>query len=306
MGNFSIKIKWQVLRTRLYLEHLRWRNFVFPTLLFVCFVSFLVGIYVVWGSENIWTSLAAAGGNALHFCELNRVDELVRQPANTWSNLAFVAVGLVVMAIGFADLKQGMERRKSPNFLVRYPIFSILYGLSAVYVGVGSLLYHASLTAFFQKHDQMGMYALIFMILAFSFNRIFPAIKLWGSWRSFHLFNIAGAFFSFLMVFGLWQYFNINIFFPIAIGVVLISHLYYEFFMKKSVAFTKYILIALLSFATGFAIWMLDRSHIVCSPESWFQGHAVWHLLSAMSALLIYMYYRTDTVPVSEKLQPVK
>lgn len=304
MSSFSIKMKWQVLRTRLYLEHLQCRNFVLPALLFVFLVSFLVSAYAIWGSQNIWMSLTVAGGNALHFCELNRVDELIRQPANTWSNLGFVAVGLLVIAVGFADLKQGMARRKSHNFLVRYPIFSILFGLSAIYVGLGSLLYHASLTEFFQKHDQMGMYALVFVILAFSLNRIFPAIKLFGNWRSFHLFNLAGAAVSFLAVFVVWQFLNINTFFPIALGLVLITHLYYEFFVKKSTAFTKYILIALLSFAVGFTIWMLDRSHIVCSPESWFQGHAVWHLLSALSALLIYMYYRTDTAPVSEKLLP--
>ncbi|HRN93681.1 MAG: ceramidase [Chitinophagales bacterium] len=302
MNKLSIKLKWQVLRTRLYLEKIYWKNFRTAAVLLILLVGSLLACYNLWGAENIWYALAAANGNALHFCELNRIDALIKQPSNTWSNLAYIPVGLAIVSLGFADLRQGMERRKCENFLVRYPIFSIIFGFSTLYVGLGSFLYHASLTSYFQKHDQMGMYALVLTILAFSVYRIFPTIKLFGKWRSFHSIGLVLAGIFFVYIFAEWSKININTLFPILIISVFALHIYYEIFIKKSVAFSKYMLGGFACLAMGYIIWMLDRSHVVCSPESWFQGHAVWHILTAASALLVYMYYRTDTAPVPEKL----
>ena len=303
MSKISIRVKWQVLRTRLYLEHLKWRNFLASGIIFILLVAALITCYTILGAENIWITLAAASGNALHFCELNRVDALIKQPANTWSNLAYIPVGLVIISLGFADLKQGMERRKSDNFLVRYPILSIVFGFCTLYVGIGSFLYHASLTSVFQKHDQMGMYALVLTILVFSLYRIFPTIKLFGKWKSFHVTGLIVAAIFFVLIYTVWATLNINTVFPIMILLVLASHLYYEVFIKKSAAFSNYMIGGFVCLASGFTIWMLDRSHIICSPESWLQGHAIWHILTASSALFMYMYYRTDTAPVSEKLR---
>jgi hypothetical protein len=38
---------------------------------------------------------------------------------------------------------------------------------------------------------------------------------------------------------------------------------------------------------------MLDLNHIVCDPDGLLQGHAVWHILTAASAGLLYLYYRS-------------
>lgn len=302
MNKVSVRIKWQVLRTRLYLEHLEWKNFRTAAVIFSLFTVSLAVCYILLGSEDIWVALMAAGGNALHFCELERIDALVKQPANTWSNLAYIPIGLAIISLGFADLKKGMARRNCENFLVRYPVLSIVFGFSTIYIGLGSFLYHASLTSFFQKQDQMGMYALLLTILAFNAYRVFPTIRLFGKIHSFHVIGLilAGAFF--VAIFSSWQTLNINTVFPVLVALVFVSHIYYEFFLKKSVTFSKYMTGGFACLSLGFVIWMLDRSHILCSPESWLQGHAVWHVLTAVSALFVYMYFRTDTSHVSEKL----
>ena len=53
---------------------------------------------------------------------------------------------------------------------------------------------------------------------------------------------------------------------------------------------------ALGVFLLGFVIWTLDITHMVCRPDSILQGHAAWHLASAASLFLIFMYYLSDTV----------
>jgi hypothetical protein len=49
---------------------------------------------------------------------------------------------------------------------------------------------------------------------------------------------------------------------------------------------------AVLVFA--YAIWIVDNAKLVFGPMSWLQGHAVWHLLGAGAALLLYIYYDSE------------
>ena len=43
----------------------------------------------------------------------------------------------------------------------------------------------------------------------------------------------------------------------------------------------------------GFVAWVLDIMRITCSPESWLQGHALWHVAGALAAWLLYRYLQT-------------
>ncbi len=51
---------------------------------------------------------------------------------------------------------------------------------------------------------------------------------------------------------------------------------------------------ALLIYLLAQIIWTLDLNHIICDPYGPLQGHAVWHVLSAFSAGLLYLYYRSE------------
>lgn len=47
-------------------------------------------------------------------------------------------------------------------------------------------------------------------------------------------------------------------------------------------------------FAAAFLIWWLDQSLLLCSPTSPLQGHATWHLLGAVAAWLLFVYYTRE------------
>jgi predicted membrane channel-forming protein YqfA (hemolysin III family) len=40
--------------------------------------------------------------------------------------------------------------------------------------------------------------------------------------------------------------------------------------------------------------WVLDVAGKFSGPDTWLQGHAVWHLLTALSLASIYLYYRLE------------
>jgi len=289
--------KMTILRERLELEHLRLRAFYLPAFIFILTTVTLLNAYHVYRHHDLWSSMPEAGGNAFHFCEANRMDEAIRQPSNTWSNLGYLIVGLFALTLARHDYKK-KDRRDSGNFLVMYPFFSVLYGLSCLYLFIGSFMYHASLTLMFQKFDQTGLYSVIGMILILNIYKINPYLYHKGEWRNTHVFakllviilNI--AFFKWL-----WK-FNINILVPIMLLITVFTSIYYIRKVSRTDYFVNYVYAAFFIMFCAGSIWMLDREGVACNPRSALQGHALWHILTAVSMFFIYLYYRSGTLQV--------
>jgi hypothetical protein len=58
----------------------------------------------------------------------------------------------------------------------------------------------------------------------------------------------------------------------------------------------RYALAAGAVMALAFAIWNATNAGL-CDPDSWLQGHAVWHLLGAAAAYLLFCYYASERQP---------
>ncbi len=297
MVKIGLHIRWHLLRTRLYFERLNFKMFLLPAIVFLLSTLSLILYYTLFQFTDLWEKMSQANGNAFHFCEMNRMDELIRQPANTWSNLGFFLVGLFTLTLGIHDLKYA-ERKQSDNFLVRYPIFSIMFGASAIYLFVGSFFYHASLTEFFQKLDQTSMCSVAVIVLVFNLYKIFPLVRIRGKYRSSHaLMILFGLGVNYLIYATLYKV-NINLLFPVLVAIVFVTSCYYLLFVSKEHYFTKYMWAAFSILLLSGIIWLLDRTNTVCNPESIFQGHALWHILNAISILFIYLYYRSGVAPL--------
>jgi hypothetical protein len=44
--------------------------------------------------------------------------------------------------------------------------------------------------------------------------------------------------------------------------------------------------------------WVMDVAGKFSGPDTWLQGHAVWHLLTALSLAAIYLYYRSENYEI--------
>lgn len=296
MSSPWIFFKWRYLRTRLYLEHLRPALFLWPLFLFLLGSAALSLSYAIYQTEAWWISWKQAGGNAFQYCEFNLLESIVRQPANTWSNLGYLLVSLLIFTVAFSDYRLLPGRRQSENFLVRYPLFSVFYALTVFYLFLGSFLFHASLTEWFQKLDQTAMYFLVWLVLMFNFYKMLPRITFRLRSVSTHpLFMglfLLGCFLIYRYAFA----YNINFLFPAMVLIGLSTGiLYLQFFNGKN-WMLRYLSSSLVLLLLAAGIWLLDRHHILCDPNSFLQGHAIWHILTAASILLVYMYYRSGTV----------
>ncbi len=280
----------------LYLTEHRKRSYIIGSVVFALITITLIVLNAFFSDLPIWDGLKMAGGNALDFCEENRWDKIVVQPANTWSNLGFLIVGLFIFITGINDfrIKKTKGRNSIHNLLAQYPVFSFLIGLSCIYLFWGSFIYHASVRYFPQKMDITSMYFLTVSLLAFSFfrsrfldkdnkrNNILPWVVA--------LVIIANA-----IIFAFIMEINVNLLFPFFIIAVFIANLIYTTKNNKAKSIARTTLY--LSFGVmvvSFIMWILDKEDIMCNSGSFFQGHAIWHLLNAFSILLIYVHYRSD------------
>ena len=224
-----------------------------------------------------WTVFTPATCFATHcFCEIPRSGELVLQPANSWSSLAFVFVGLWVMLAG------GARSNRTP-FSGFAPIW---FGLTAIVVGLGSFLLHATLTLWGQFGDVLGMYLFSAFTVAYSFKR----------WRGLGNGASAAIYLALCAVLiGLlivmpetrrWMF-----------AVVIVADIVVELWLARPhrprVEVSWYLWGIALQGA-AFTIWILDQTGRLCSGGSLLQGHAVWHLLNAAALYTSYLYYRSE------------
>ena len=57
--------------------------------------------------------------------------------------------------------------------------------------------------------------------------------------------------------------------------------------------------LGVVTYATAFTIWLNQWSDLLCYPDSWFQPHAAWHLLSALSTWFFFVFFRTERAVIA-------
>ncbi|HEU4558586.1 MAG TPA: ceramidase domain-containing protein [Longimicrobium sp.] len=207
------------------------------------------------------------------FCERIR-DGVMRQPVNTWASLAFVAAGLWILG------SDGGSRSGAPSLR---PVHRILLGVAVILIGLGSAFYHATLSFAGQFVDVFGMYLLAVFIVVYGWSRLRPL----NDGVVVALYAGINAVLAALLLWlpAVRRY---------AFGVLILTGLALEMRVRRrrpGGMEGRYLAAAVLVLAIGFAAWTLDITRLVCAPESVLQGHALWHLAGAASAVLLFRYY---------------
>ncbi len=198
---------------------------------------------------------------------------------NAWSNLAFVVVAFYIL---YKDKAVTVGQ----NLLAASRLQTRLYAFSCFLVGAGSFFYHAGFTFEGQWVDVMGMYLAITFFVLYNFQRL-------GRWKSETFVA------SYLLTNSVLGYLLYTIpelrryFFGLFVILLLVVAVLTQRRLKTTIN-NNLLIKAVVSFAAGLTIWILDLTKILCFPDSWFQGHSLWHLLTALASYYIYAYYRSE------------
>src|SRR3989344_2908620 len=184
------------------------------------------------------------------FCESLHMGTIL-QPANMISSCAFVLASIFV----------AYKYRNSHGY-----IYAVILGL----IGLGSAYYHTKLTFIGQTIDVAGMYFLVTFVLL--------AVLKQTRKHFLAYFLIGNAVLILIMVSvpDLRRY----IFAGLVLTLIIM-------FWKQNLL-NKYFWTSLLIMAVAFIIWTLDITSVWCYPDSILQGHAIWHILGAVSVVYLF------------------
>lgn len=226
----------------------------------------------------VWGWLGSDVGRGASFCEAAR-DALVKQPANTFSNLGFVIAGLAIAA--------HVSRHGAGTMSAR---LGTAYAVLVVLLGPGSAAMHASQSVLGGHLDVYSMYLLATFVFAYAVTRLLalPAA------------GFAGLFVAVLAVCSVAEFTSGHVPLVMTMGnalfaLLLIAGLSIEVVLRRRGVGHLDLRWGIASAATllvAFAIWNTGKDGgPLCHPESLLQPHAVWHLLDALAAWLLFRYY---------------
>lgn len=262
------------------------RFFITPFSVFFIILAIAAALSSIDYSWSNWKPASCMPDNC--FCEIIHPGAIA-QPANAWSSFGFVLVGLLVIRQSGEDV-----RRRGTNLMTSQRAYPVVFGTALIIIGLGSAFYHASLTFAGQFFDVMGMYLAAVFILLYNFSRV-SALSARRFVLIYVLLNLILAFillewpalrryiFAALVLFSLWPEYRVR--------------------TQKQLKINGFFLhAAWWTLVAAFIIWVLDLTKILCNPNSWLQGHALWHLLGTIAAGFLYLYYRSELIPHGRSL----
>jgi len=220
--------------------------------------------------------LGADVGRGANFCEAARAG-WVKQPANTFSNLGFVVAGLVIAWHAGRTRLGGLA---TP------------YACLVVLLGPASAAMHATQSELGGQLDLLSMYLVASFAASYAFRRWYHR-DLHFFWQLFIMF-VAGCELVGLLGDGVpvvQQSGNV------AFAALLLTAVVVEVRLWRRGGTTRTDLrwgaAALGTILVAFLVWNVTKS-LWCAPHSPVQGHAVWHLLDALSAYLLFRFWASE------------
>lgn len=213
----------------------------------------------------------------VNWCEEELCGYIVN-PADTWSNLAYVAFGIAMW----------VQARQQPGDATLR-----LFGPASIIVGACSFAYHASYTYLLQIFDFLAMFLFCFLLVAANARRLG-----WISARQTWQAVVAGTVLSTAAV-PLVSETSIPIQSMVAALILVI--LGQESWLARAASAERrsgqrpdY-----RFFAAGLALLLAaavasaaDVTRTFCNPTNHFvQGHSIWHVLSAASLYAMFRFY---------------
>ena len=237
--------------------------------------------------SSVWTGMKVSqSAVTVEYCEFNHPERLFHQPINTYSNLIYFFYGLLVFQLALKDLKlvevKGVNSVRSSSYL------SILLAANFIYLSFGSAFFHSSLTWIGQRVDMNATYGLTLSLICIGLVQVLVKKELT---KQIQVGLVVGML---LLIAG---------FLPLALQIsssILLPSLFFILLVLGIINYFQYPsqrspLLGLLSFvllAVAIQIRSMDVAKINCDPMSIWQGHALWHFLTATSSLCMYLYFR--------------
>lgn len=254
---------------------------------FALLLAALAALFHTYAEVNVWQDFRASGElRKAHYSETVYEESIFRTRANTWSNLAFVLVGFYAIATAIHD-------RRKRIACATPPALTLLFGLACCYLGVGSGIFHASLTRWGQQLDVAAMYPPMLTLMAMLLRRD-AVVMLRLSERVAAALTIClialVAVAAVLLYVYKWSMSSGQV---LPLHILTLAAFYAaDRFLWPHPGRVRWLGLSFLALASGTVCRQLDVAGRFSGPDAWYQGHALWHVLCGLSLAFGWWYNR--------------
>ncbi|MER0203690.1 MAG: hypothetical protein DU480_07475 [Nitrosomonas sp.] len=228
------------------------------------------------------------------YCEAFSLEDVkngapgIRQPVNTLFNLYALVTSLLVAFFVYADRKT-FGANSAPNLMRSQTWVPDLYIFAVLFLGLGSMWFHASLKAWGGLFDGLSMYVFAAFLGFYSIRRLWDIP--WIFWIGYGL------------TIGLFTFLHTVL--PSVVNIIILVTFYavIEFIVmpiktgkvlqgNASARWLWGLGLSAMGLATFF--WIASQTgNFMCDPKSGFQPHGLlWHPLAGVMAVLLYFFWR--------------
>ena len=170
------------------------------------------------------------------------------------------------------------------------PFYPAVYACIVTYSGVAAAFFHGSLTEWSGKLDMASMH------LSFGFWLVYNLTRRFDLTRERFLLWLSALTLVLLIPRVVFGVIGFEIFALLVLGVIISELLLAvgPWREGQSVVIRRsWLWLSLGLYVPALAIWRLSLSgQPLCNPHSLLQGHALWHVITALSPGALYLYFR--------------
>ncbi len=229
-----------------------------------------------------WNQMEKTFGSPnVKYCE-QRICALVNEPVNAWSNFLYILIGIYILFLGYKASKNK---------------YQMTFGAITIFMGLSSFIYHATNNFLAQILDFIGMYFYVYFLIA----QCLVILNIF-SYKKAKLFYFVAIILSTALI-PTAYHFQIHYQGIILFCIVVVLFLQFAIYNKNKNEFPIKSISASFSLM-GIAAWFsyADATRIFCITESpWLQGHAIWHILSALAVGFTYIAFQYQRKQYDQK-----
>lgn len=219
------------------------------------------------------------GAPNIKWCE-ETLCQWISEPANTWSNLGYLIVGLIVTYLAFKN-RNSFEMKQ--------------FGPIVFFMGAMSFFYHQSNFYGSQILDFVGMFFFVGWVIGINLIRLGKLQK-----KNLIAFNLITGLILTVLVHVMYLY---GIKFQSIVLFAAIAIIWTEVkIRRKQVYEMSWFIAGLITIAIAFGFSIADGQRFWCTPENhgWLeQGHAIWHWVASLSMFMIFKHYSQKKICLS-------
>jgi hypothetical protein len=238
--------------------------------------------------SRVWEGMVVSkSALTVEYCEFNHPERFFHQPVNTYSNLIYFFYGMVIFQLGWKDWKAFSNREA--NTVRKFPYLSLLLAANFIYLSIGSAFFHSSLTWIGQRMDMNATYGLTLSLIEIGLVQVLLKKELSSRMQ---LGIVGGLLLLIASFLPLALQISSSILLPSLFLILLVLGIinYFQFPTQRIPVLGG---LSFILLAVAIQIRALDVAKVNCDPMSIWQGHALWHLLTATSSLCMYFYFRS-------------